>query len=85
MTSFRYQDEYTTPPARQITPTTIERFEHVFEVDPSLMTDNVTQQVFPNWDTKRIVAARWDHLAWIHAHFADSVISGEELLRSLDD
>ncbi len=33
------------------------------------------------WDTMRIVAARWDHLAWMHDQWA--VASGEELLEEL--
>jgi hypothetical protein len=37
------------------------------------------QQDLPVWDTLRIVASRWDHLAWMHDHFADRVISAEEL------
>jgi len=36
------------------------------------------------WDTKRIVAARWDHLAWMHDDFADSQIVGNECLADLD-
>jgi hypothetical protein len=33
----------------------------------------------PAWDTQRIVAARWDHLDWMHAHFADEVLlAGED-------
>ena len=55
------------------------RLEHVYEVDPARMTV-FEQQAIPVWDTLRIVASRWDHLAWMHDHFADSVISGEELL-----
>jgi hypothetical protein len=34
--------------------------------------------------TKRIVAARSDHLAWMHDDFADSPISGDERLADLD-
>ena len=30
-------------------------FEHVYEVDPRLMEQHVLQQVFPNWDTLRIM------------------------------
>jgi hypothetical protein len=82
---FRYADEFTPPEPRQITEVAVERHPHVFEVEPSLMTAHVLQQTFPNWDTLRIVAARWDHLDWMHRHFADSVLSGEELLRTLDD
>ena len=72
------------PDARRIKDDVVMRFDHVYEVDPALMTEHVRQQDFPAWDTLRIVASRWDHLAWMHEHFADSVISGEELLKELD-
>jgi hypothetical protein len=72
------------PEAQRITDDVVMRFEHVYEVDPALMTEHVPQQDLPAWDTQRIVASRWDHLAWMHDHFADSVISGEELLEELD-
>jgi hypothetical protein len=61
----------------------ISRFEHVYEVEPSLMTEHVTQQTFPNWDTLRIVASRHDHLDWMHKHWVHQVISGEQLLKEL--
>jgi hypothetical protein len=62
------------PESRRITDTVVERFEHVYEVDPELMRI-FPQQDLPAWDTERIVAARWDHLDWMHAHFADDVLS----------
>jgi hypothetical protein len=66
------------PEPRRVTDTVIERFEHVFEVDPALM-ELTGQQHVPAWDTKRIVDSRWDHLDWMHAHFADEVlVAGEE-------
>ena len=73
------------PPAPQrITDTVVMRFDHVYEVDPELMTQYTPQQDIPAWDTQRIVASRWDHLAWMHDHFADSVVSGEELLAEIE-
>ena len=48
------------------------------------MTEHTPQQAFPAWDTLRIVDSRWEHLAWMHDHFADSVVSGEELLREIE-
>lgn len=82
--TYRHNEEMTPPPAVQASDVAITRFEHVFEVDPALMTEHVLQQVFPNWDTLRLVRSRADHLAWMHAHFAHTVISGEELLDDLD-
>jgi hypothetical protein len=83
MPAYRYGDEHTPPPALQVTAVAITRFEHVFEVDPSLMADNVTQQTFPNWDTLRIVRSRHDHLEWMHRHWADAVVSGQAILHEI--
>jgi len=72
------------PDAHRVTDVAIRRFEHVFEVDPALMSEHVHQQEIPNWDFRRIVDSRWEHLAWMHDHFADSVLSGEELLAEIE-
>ncbi|GAA2103963.1 hypothetical protein GCM10009801_79270 [Streptomyces albiaxialis] len=82
---YRYADEHTPPPARRVSEVTVERFEHVFEVDPALMTVHVAQQLFPNWDTLRIAAGRADHLAWMHRHWAHTVVSGQEILDEIGD
>jgi hypothetical protein len=82
---FRLGDQEPPPPQR-ITDTVVMRFEHVYEVDPEIM--QVTpQQEIPAWDTKRIVDARWDHLDWMHLHFADEVLlagEGSETMRAED-
>ena len=72
------------PQAEPVTDVVVSRFEHVYEVDPALMQENVRQQDIPNWDFERIVDSRWEHLAWMHNHFADSVLSGEELLKEIE-
>jgi hypothetical protein len=72
------------PQAERVTDVVVTRFEHVYEVDPALMQENVRQQDIPNWDFERIVDSRWEHLAWMHNHFADSVLSGEELLEEIE-
>jgi hypothetical protein len=60
------------------------RLEHVYEVDPTLMEAHFKQQEMPVWDSERIVDSRWEHLKWMHFHFADEVLSaGEEA--ELDD
>jgi hypothetical protein len=69
------------PEAKRVTDVAVMRFDHVFEVDPELMSEHIRQQDIPAWDTMRIVAGRWDHLAWMHDHWADTVVSGEELLQ----
>jgi hypothetical protein len=69
------------PEAKRVTDVTVMRFDHVFEVDPQLMSEHIRQQDIPAWDTMRIVAGRWDHLVWMHDHWADTVVSGEELLQ----
>jgi hypothetical protein len=68
------------PEAQRVNETVVMRYEHVYEVDPTLMTDHIRQQDMPEWDTKRIAADRWEYLAWMHDHWADTVVSGEEIL-----
>jgi hypothetical protein len=72
------------PEAHPVTDGVVTRFEHVYEIDPVLMSEHVHQQYIPNWDFRRIVDSRWEHLAWMHEHFADSVLSGEELLAEIE-
>jgi hypothetical protein len=72
------------PEAERVNDVVVSRFEHVLEVDPALMTEHVHQQDIPNWDFRRIVDSRREHLAWMHDHFADSVLSGEELLAEIE-
>ena len=72
------------PDPKRINDQVVMRFGHVYEVDPQLMTGPTPQQAFPAWDTLRIVDSRWEHLAWMHDHFADSVVSGEELLQEIE-
>jgi hypothetical protein len=66
------------PEARRITDDVIQRFDHVYEVHPLKMTI-IEQQEMPAWDTMRIVDSRWEHLAWMHDHWADHVLTTEEL------
>ena len=73
MTIFRLGDQGP-PEPRRINDDVVERFEHVYEVNPDKMRE-FPQQDLPAWDTKRIVASRWDHLDWMHNHFADDVLS----------
>jgi hypothetical protein len=61
------------PEPRPVKDGVIMRFDHVYEVDPQLM-QAFPQQDMPAWDTKRLVDSRWEHLDWIHKHFADDVI-----------
>ena len=76
MSIFRLGDQRPPEPQR-ITDTVVMRFEHVYEVDPALM-ELTGQQDLPAWDTTRIVDSRWDHLDWMHAHFADDVLLAGE-------
>jgi hypothetical protein len=78
--AFRAGEEREPPPATRVSDVAITRFEHIYEVDPQLMTEYVTQQPFPNWDTRRVASSRLDHLDWMHRHFADTVVSAGELL-----
>ncbi len=72
------------PEAHRVADGVVSRYEHIYEIDPALMQDHVRQQAIPEWDFHRIVASRLEHLAWMHDHFADSVISGEELLKEIE-
>ena len=83
MSIFRLGDQQ--PPApTPVAPGAVMRFEHVFEVDPALM--RVTpQQDMPAWDTTRIVDARWDHLDWMHDHFADEVLLAGEGSETMEE
>ncbi len=74
----------TPPEAKPVNDEVITRFEHVYEINPALMTEHVHQQKIPNWDFKRIVDSRSAHLEWMADHFADGVISGEELIAEID-
>ena len=73
---FRLGDQQPPEPQR-ITDTVVMRFEHVYEVDPALMA-LTGQQPLPAWDTMRIVDSRWEHLDWMHDHFADAVLLAGE-------
>jgi hypothetical protein len=72
------------PEAKPVTDDVVMRFDHIYEVDPGLMSEYTRQQQFPAWETLRIVDSRWEHLAWMHDHFADSIVSGEELLEEIE-
>ena len=82
MSIFRLGDQQP-PEARRINDAVVMRFEHVYEVEPALM-ELTGQQDLPAWDTQRIVAARWDHLAWMHDHFADEVLLAGEETETMD-
>jgi hypothetical protein len=68
------------PDPKRVNESVVTRFEHHYEVHPELMVEHVNQHDFPAWDTHRIVDSRWAHLAWMHDHWADNLVSGEELL-----
>lgn len=72
------------PEAHPVTDGVVSRYEHIYEVDPALMQEHVRQQAIPEWDFHRIVDSRLEHLAWMHDHFADSVLSGEELVEEIE-
>ncbi|HET9456456.1 MAG TPA: hypothetical protein VFO78_03885 [Candidatus Limnocylindrales bacterium] len=65
------------PDPQRVNDDVVMRFEHVYEIAPEKMA-TFPQQHLPAWDTLRIVAARWDHLAWMHDHWADRVLSVAE-------
>jgi hypothetical protein len=77
MRRFR-QDEQQPPEPQRIADGVIMRLDHVFEVDPELMKTHFRQQRMPVWDTERIVDSRWEHLDWMHGHFADELLVAGE-------
>lgn len=81
---YRYGEQMTPPAPVPAGDVAQETFEHVYEVNPRLMQRHVLQQTFPNWDTLRIMNSRHDHLDWMHAHFARTVVHGSDLLAELD-
>ena len=83
MIGYRRQDQDPPEPTR-ISDIVVMRFEHIYEVDPALMTTHVKQQEIPAWDTRRMVDARLEYLYWIQDHFADERVSGGELLAEIE-
>jgi hypothetical protein len=81
---YRFAEQHTPPTPVRVSEVALTTFEHVYEVDPRLMEVNVLQQVFPNWDTLRIMRSRHDHLAWMHQHFAEKVVTGSEILSEVE-
>jgi hypothetical protein len=81
---FRYAEQVAPPGAERVSDVALTTHPHLFEVDPRLMQRWVLQQEFPNWDSLRIMNSRADHLAWMHRHFAERVVTGSELLAEID-
>jgi hypothetical protein len=81
---YRYAEQHAPPEPVQVSEVAQTTFEHVYEVDPRLMERHVLQQVFPNWDTLRIMRSRHDHLDWMHRHFAEKVVTGSEILAEIE-
>ena len=79
---YRRAEQVTPPEARRITDVAVMRHEGIYEVDPRLM-QRVPQQPFPNWDTLRVAHSREDHLEWMHRHFAQTVVSGAQVLAEI--
>ena len=82
--AYRYTEQYEPAPVTPVSEVARTTFQHVYEVEPRLMQRHVLQQVFPNWDTLRIMHSRHDHLQWIHDHFAYRVVTGSELLAEVE-
>ena len=82
---YRFAEQHTPPAPLRVSEVAQTTFEHVYEVDPRLMQVHVLQQVFPNWDTLRIMRSRHDHLDWMHRHFAEKVVTGSAILAELDE
>jgi hypothetical protein len=83
MPGFRHSDQQP-PETQRVSDVVVSRFQHILEVDPKLMQEHVPQQDIPNWDFDRIVRSRWEHLAWMHDHWADTVVSGDEIVKEIE-
>ena len=81
---YRFAEQHMPPAPLRVSEVAQTTFEHVYEVDPRLMEVHVLQQVFPNWDTLRIMRSRHDHLAWMHRHFAEKVVTGSDILAEVE-
>ena len=81
---YRYAEQFTPPEPQRVSDVAVTTHEHVYEVDARLMERWVLQQQFPNWDSLRIMNSRGDHLAWMHRHFAGTVVTGSELLAEIE-
>jgi hypothetical protein len=73
---FRLQAERP-PDPQPVVDGVVTRLEHVYEIDPDRM-QIIGQQNMPVSDSLRIVDSRWEHLAWMHDHWADNVLSAED-------
>ena len=62
------------PEPRRINDDVIERFEHVYEVDPEKMRAVPPAGACRPGTPSASWPARWDHLDWMHDHFADDVL-----------
>ena len=82
VTEYR-RSEQQAPAPKRVNPDVVVRVGHVYEVDPDRMRI-IPQQDLPIWDTLRIVSDRLEHLRWMHDHWADTVLSGDEIERSLE-
>ena len=81
---YRFAEQHTPPAPLRVSEVARTTFEHVYEVDPRRMQPHVLQRVFPNGDTLRIRRSRHAHLAWMHRHFASTVVTGSELLAEVE-
>lgn len=82
---FRYAEQMTPPDSEPVSAVAQASFQDVLEVNPKLMQRHVMQQIFPNWQTLRLMRSRHDHLDWMHHHFASAVVHGSEILAELED
>ena len=80
MFGFRLQAERP-PEPRPVADGVVMRLDDVYEIDPGRM-QIIRQQSMPVSDTLRIVDSRWEHLAWMHDHWAESVLSADEEQRN---
>jgi hypothetical protein len=65
------------PEPKPVADGVVMRLNDVYEIDPDKMRI-IRQQNMLVSESLRIVDSRWEHLAWMHDHWADHVLSAED-------
>ena len=76
MFGFRLRAEQP-PEPKPVADGVVMRLDDVYEIDPDKMRI-IRQQNMLVSESLRIVDSRWEHLAWMHDHWADHVLSAEK-------
>lgn len=81
----RYAQQFRPPEAQQITDVAINRHDKVFGIGSGLTVRHADQQTLPDGEKIRIAHSEHDHLQRMHDYWTARVVSGEGILRSIDE